>query len=52
MAVPVLQRDLEEHLLTMHLAADALLLGRITYDGMAQAGPLWVATRSPTTSTP
>jgi dihydrofolate reductase len=31
--------DLQSHLLEMTLAADALLLGRITYEGMAQAWP-------------
>jgi dihydrofolate reductase len=31
--------ELQDYLLTMHLAADALLLGRITYEGMAQAWP-------------
>jgi dihydrofolate reductase len=31
--------ELQAHLLEVHLAADALLLGRITYDGMAEAWP-------------
>jgi dihydrofolate reductase len=31
--------EVQGHLLTMHQAADALLLGRVTYDGMAQAWP-------------
>ncbi len=31
--------ELQAHLLETHLAADALLLGRITYDGMAEAWP-------------
>ena len=31
--------ELQEHLLEMTLAADALLLGRITYEGMAEAWP-------------
>lgn len=31
--------ELQHHVLTMHLDADALLLGRITYEGMAQAWP-------------
>ncbi len=31
--------DVQGYLLNMHLAADALLLGRITYEGMAQAWP-------------
>lgn len=31
--------ELQDYLLTMHLDADALLLGRITYEGMAQAWP-------------
>ena len=31
--------ELQDYLLEMHLAADALLLGRITYEGMAQAWP-------------
>jgi dihydrofolate reductase len=30
---------LQDYLLTMHLGAEALLLGRITYEGMAQAWP-------------
>ncbi len=36
---PFFNTDLEDYLLSMHLTADALLLGRITYDGMAQAWP-------------
>jgi dihydrofolate reductase len=31
--------ELQEYLLEMHLAADALLLGRVTYEGMAQTWP-------------
>ena len=31
--------ELQDYLLKMTLAADALLLGRITYEGMAQAWP-------------
>jgi dihydrofolate reductase len=31
--------ELQDYLLEMHLAADALLLGRITYQGMAEAWP-------------
>jgi dihydrofolate reductase len=31
--------ELEGHVLKMHLGADALLLGRFTYEGMAQAWP-------------
>jgi dihydrofolate reductase len=31
--------EVQGHLLNMHLAADALLLGRVTYAGMAQAWP-------------
>jgi dihydrofolate reductase len=31
--------EVQGYLLNMHLAADALLLGRVTYDGMAQAWP-------------
>jgi len=31
--------ELQDHLLTTTLAADALLLGRVTYEGMAQAWP-------------
>ena len=33
--------ELQGYALTMTLAADALLLGRITYEGMAQAWPNW-----------
>jgi dihydrofolate reductase len=36
---PYVDEDLQEYLLTMHLAADALLLGRTTFEGMAQAWP-------------
>src|SRR6188472_4114297 len=31
--------ELQNYVPEMHLAADALLLGRVTYDGMAQAWP-------------
>lgn len=31
--------ELQDYILKMHLDADALLLGRITYEGMAQAWP-------------
>ena len=31
--------ELQDYLLETHLAADALLLGRITYEGMAEAWP-------------
>jgi dihydrofolate reductase len=31
--------ELQGYLVTMHLAADALLLGRITFEGMAQSWP-------------
>ncbi|MGA7271355.1 MAG: dihydrofolate reductase family protein [Acidimicrobiia bacterium] len=31
--------DLQDYVLEMHLDADGLLLGRITYEGMAQAWP-------------
>ncbi len=31
--------DLQGYLMKMHLAADALLLGRITFEGMAQSWP-------------
>lgn len=36
---PYSNEELQDYLLTMHLDADALLLGRITYEGMAQAWP-------------
>jgi dihydrofolate reductase len=36
---PYANEELQGHLLEMMLAADALLLGRITYEGMAQAWP-------------
>jgi dihydrofolate reductase len=36
---PYANEELQEHLTKMHLAADALLLGRITYQGMAQSWP-------------
>jgi dihydrofolate reductase len=36
---PYSNEKLQDYLLTMHLDADALLLGRITYEGMAQAWP-------------
>jgi dihydrofolate reductase len=36
---PYSNEDLQDYLLTMHLAADALLLGRTTYEGMALAWP-------------
>ncbi len=38
-AFPYADDELQEHLLTMTGAADALLLGRTTYEGMAQAWP-------------
>ena len=55
--------ELQDYELQMHLAADALLLGRITFEGMAQAWPAMgdhpfaapsstTSTRSPTTSSP
>ncbi|MGH3802975.1 MAG: dihydrofolate reductase family protein, partial [Pseudonocardiaceae bacterium] len=31
--------EMQDYLLKMHLAAGALLLGRITYEGMAQSWP-------------
>ena len=31
--------EMQDYLMKMHLAADALLLGRITFEGMAQAWP-------------
>jgi dihydrofolate reductase len=31
--------DMQDYLLNMHLASDALLLGRISYEGMAQSWP-------------
>ena len=31
--------ELQDYLMKMHLAADALLLGRITFEGMAQSWP-------------
>ncbi len=43
--------ELQDYGLKMTLAADALLLGRITYEGMAQAWPTRGGTPSPTTST-
>jgi dihydrofolate reductase len=36
---PYADEELQDHVFQMHLAADALLLGRITYEGMAQAWP-------------
>jgi dihydrofolate reductase len=36
---PYASEELQQHLLEVHLAADALLLGRVTYEGMAQAWP-------------
>ena len=36
---PYSDEESQGYLLDMHIAADALLLGRITYDGMAQAWP-------------
>lgn len=36
---PYSNEELQDYLLNMHLAADALLLGRNTYDGMAQSWP-------------
>ena len=52
--------ELQDYLLKMTLAADALLLGRITYEGMAQAWPTrganpfadHVNSASPSTSSP
>jgi dihydrofolate reductase len=38
-SLPYADEELQGYLLTTHLAADALLLGRITYEGMAQAWP-------------
>ena len=38
-AFPYSDDELQDYLLEMTLAADALLLGRITYEGMAQAWP-------------
>jgi dihydrofolate reductase len=38
-SMPYSNEELQDYLLKMHLAADALLLGRITYEGMAQAWP-------------
>src|SRR5690606_21343211 len=36
---PYADEDLQTHLLEMTLRADALLLGRVTFEGMAQAWP-------------
>jgi dihydrofolate reductase len=38
-AFPYSNDDLQEYLLEMHLGADALLLGRVTWEGMAEAWP-------------
>jgi dihydrofolate reductase len=37
--LPYVDDELQAYELQMHLAADALLLGRITFEGMAQAWP-------------
>jgi dihydrofolate reductase len=39
-SLPYADEELQGHLLTTTLAADALLLGRVTYEGMAQAWPM------------
>lgn len=36
---PYSNEELQDYLMKMHLAADALLLGRITFEGMAQSWP-------------
>jgi dihydrofolate reductase len=36
---PYVDEEVQQHLLQATLAADALLLGRVTYEGMAQAWP-------------
>ena len=36
---PYADQEVQDYLLEMTLAADALLLGRITYEGMAEAWP-------------
>ena len=38
-SLPYESQDLEDYILQMHLAADALLLGRVTFEGMASAYP-------------
>jgi dihydrofolate reductase len=38
-SLPYSNEETQDYLLQMHLAADALLLGRITYEGMAEAWP-------------
>ena len=38
-AFPYVDEEWQHRVLEMHLGADALLLGRITYEGMAQAWP-------------
>jgi dihydrofolate reductase len=37
--LPYVDEDLKAYELDMHLAADAILLGRVTYEGMAHAWP-------------
>jgi hypothetical protein len=36
---PYSNKEVQAYLFDMHLAADALLLGRISYEGMAQSWP-------------
>src|SRR5689334_17534678 len=38
-SMPYAGEDLQAHLMALHGGADALLLGRVTYEGMAQAWP-------------
>jgi dihydrofolate reductase len=38
-SMPYADHEVQQYLLEMHLAADALLLGRITHEGMAQTWP-------------
>lgn len=38
-SMPYADVDVQQYLLDMHLAADAILLGRITHEGMAQTWP-------------
>ncbi|WP_116998566.1 dihydrofolate reductase family protein [Desertimonas flava] len=38
-SMPYSNEESQNYLLDMHLEADALLLGRVTYEGMAQAWP-------------